>query len=69
MNGNGLNTTRLNMDVILGLFWTKTMALVGLGNRFDGGNVLGLYLWIGLVPSTFYGHDRILLKQGKPKKT
>ena len=42
MNRNGLNTTELNMDVILGLFFTKTMALVGLGNGFDGGLGLGL---------------------------
>ena len=44
MNANGLNIIGLNLDVILRLFWTKTMALVGLGNGFDGGHGLGLYL-------------------------
>ena len=30
MNENGLNTIGLNLDIILGQFWTKAMALVGL---------------------------------------
>ena len=30
MNGNGLYIVGLNLDVILGLFWTKAMTLVGL---------------------------------------
>ena len=42
MNKNGLNTIGLNMDVTVGLFWTKTMALVGLGNGFDNGLERGL---------------------------
>ena len=61
MNGTGLNTIGPNMDVILGLIWTKTMALVGLSNRFDGGIGFGLHLWIGHVPWTFDGHDSTLL--------
>ena len=44
MNENGPNTIRLNIDAIPGLFWTKTMALVGLGNGFDNELGLGLYL-------------------------
>ena len=61
MNGNELDTIGLNMDIILELFWTNTMALVGLSNGIDGGIGLGLYLWIEHVPWTFYELDRTLL--------
>ena len=44
MIGNELNTFGLTMDVILGLFWTKTMTLERLGSRLDGGLGLGPYL-------------------------
>ena len=30
MNENGLNTIELDLDVIIGLFWTKAMMLVDL---------------------------------------
>ena len=59
MNENGLNTIGLNVGVILGQFWPKIIALVGLGNGFDGGLRLGLYC----------GFDRTLVAQGKPRQT
>ena len=63
MNGNGLNTIGLKLDVILGLFWTKVMIFVGLSMEY-GFNVelgLGQHLWTGPILWTSYGLDRTLL--------
>ena len=47
MNENGLNAIGLNFDVILGLFFTKAMALLGL--RID--------LMMDLDLDDIYGFD------------
>ena len=51
MNGNGLNTIGLNVDVILVLFWTKAMALMGLSMDsmmdLDLDCIYGLDLYLG----------------------
>ena len=48
MNGNGLNTIGLNLDVVLGLFWTKAMMLVGLSmdSMLDLDYIYGLDLYL-----------------------
>ena len=51
MNGNGLNTIRLNLAIILGLFWAKAIALVGLSMDsmmdLDLDCIYGLDLYLG----------------------
>ena len=51
MNGNGLNTNILNLDVILRMFWIKATTLVGLSMDsmidMDLDCIYGLDLYLG----------------------
>ena len=64
MNGNGLNTIGLNLDVVLGLFWTTAMALVGLSMDSMMDLDLNCIYGFGPIPWTSYGLNRTLLAQG-----
>ena len=54
----------MDSDVVLGLYWTKTVTwwvmAVGLMMDLD----YKLYIWIGLGYRTLYGHIMILFAQG-----
>ena len=62
MNENGLNTIGLNIDVVLGMFWTKTTTRWVMAMELMVDLYLDFIYGFGRVPWTSYGYDRTLLK-------